>query len=103
MIDAKKSRIGIEFLLMLLSLACSIMPRLLRLIAGARLRPGSSGRLYSISFHGLSRLPANASRWLNSETKSRKRATVPHLLGQHAVFCFNAQNRCVEPRHQHAC
>lgn len=91
MIDAKKSQIGIEFVLMLLSLARSIMHRRLRLIAALQWCPGSSGRLYSISFHGLSRLPLNASRWLNSESKSTKRATLSHLLGHHLVFCFNAQ------------
>lgn len=99
----KKSQTGIEFVLMLLSLACSIIHRLLGLIAGAQLRPGSVARLYSISFHGLSRLPLNASRWLNSETKTAKRATLPHLLGENYVFCFHAQSCCVGPRRQHAC
>lgn len=56
--------------------------------------------VYSISFHGLSRLPRNASRWLNSESKSTKRATLSHLLRRHSVFCFNAQAAVYN---QHAC
>lgn len=56
--------------------------------------------LNSISFHGLSRLPLNASRWLNSESKSTKRATLSHLLQHHSVFCFNAQAAVYN---QHAC
>lgn len=85
---------------MLLSLARSIMHRRLRLIAALQWCPGSRGRLYSISFHGLSRLPLNASRWLNSESKSTKRATLSHLLRRHSVFCFNAQAAVYN---QHAC
>lgn len=84
---------------MLLSLARSIMHRRLWLIAALQWCPGSSGRLNSISFHGLSRLPLNASRWLNSVQEHKTCNIVPSSLAPVGLL-FNAQAAVYN---QHAC